>query len=1416
MWKLLGILLLAALTQADKEHPWVGKRYIFQYQSDVIHKIPNEANKQIGLRVKCLALLDYLTNNKAQLKLKNINIHQLEVLADKETPTQIDAIPEAITELQRPVDADFSVGPSGLIKSVRAEREDPEWSLNIKRGILNLVQISPRTKHENSVFTVMENTLVGYCPVTYTTLNERERADANVTKVTKTIDYQRCLRRPEIKESIFFGRICNSCQKSLGFTPYLRQAGSIRYIFVNWKMVEVLAEEAHVVTPMSEFAGQIHAIVKQKLVLLSTKNKVAKPLMNTKKTGLSFRAVHPEEELRGFAQYQQGIQTRVKRLIEVLKTKQDLTTEDIPRMITEIITNVRLLKVPKQGPCFLTELIQTIFTEQRPKIRAILLDAFTIAGSDEVTFILKKMAVLKKLPIDVLNRTLFNIPFTPKVTLAHLTVVQELCDMDLLKTPEHFPIRRQCFLSLGALVNRITYQPEFKQRVDVQMKLSEIAKMLNDRLMKVKDIHEKIMYIKAIGNAGLRACQHVILAYLNFDKCTELRVESVWALRRLINEKNTKVTMTVLKHFINVTNHPEVRMACAVLLLDKAPTFHHMQVLVNTIKQEMKSYGQRSNQVASLVISKLSYMAYYNNLVLKDRAMCARLALRSVPYYSFGLSYSKAFRLAIFSDKFQTGLDLEFNKMNVPESFLPRNMNANLRMQFLGYHLNIAEVGARMEGLQDVIQDIVSEIKSRQKRSVWEFIWSGLSSNTEAPTTPTTNPSTEEMDEYSGTPDLPTTSTPHVSEKKISMFVKLFGQELKFTEITPKIVQEVSEQLIALLRGTKQTIETPLGDISITKNKISIKQDITKAFLPVHARQLVPTMCGMPLNMHLISSMVSDVTMDLQIEAQPSWWSFAKLDTLKTKLHVKPSISTFTLGQVNVHNPFVRVGVLVDNKMQMRPWLKIDMDYTPDKQYTWKIENPKTSQEVFVMAPHSKDPSIQGFCGIVEIMKFKEYSIERRHISLDIPRLHLTTIDPICFGDAFTGVERCITGVLPTLAALRLREVPVLSTLFRSEVHVVSTPTKDAAEFVTIQLKVKENSAQQMQIEGTFSSSGQTVKRDFPMNITFNYQTRQLIIEASPMRLPGYSPETFFKLTADLPELKTWDLEFLFGIKSMPYRVQIQGRIEPTNRRRLNLTCVWDKLPVYLTTFLKDWEPQLLYFLQTFSSVSHFNSTQGQSLEIVMELLSPLTALLKARTPVGFFQSKVMSLPVRINKLPGSLQDIRELAYAECRLSHQKLELFDNQSIKLNQDKPKCVQYVLAQDRNNEVFRVLAKRDQQNRLHLQVIVKITKQVIIKVSPDLTVTVNGKACEDKVCEVSGAARIVRREQRIKVQINYKLSSLHVVYMSNRIQVHANPFLQNRLRGLCGDMNGEQYDEFQSPTGEFLNNADQFQKAWRLTC
>ena len=65
--------------------------------------------------------------------------------------------------------------------------------------------------------------------------------------------------------------------------------------------------------------------------------------------------------------------------------------------------------------------------------------------------------------------------------------------------------------------------------------------------------------------------------------------------------------------------------------------------------------------------------------------------------------------------------------------------------------------------------------------------------------------------------------------------------------------------------------------------------------------------------------------------------------------------------------------------------------------------------------------------------------------------------------------------------------------------------------------------------------------------------------------------------------------------------------------------------------------------------------------------------------------------------------------------------------------------------------------------------------------------------------------------------FKQLGLYVTIEGQWLQVYASPLLRSRVRGLCGDADGEQWNEFRdAQTDQVFTTLQEFTRSWQKTC
>ncbi|KAK3698178.1 hypothetical protein QZH41_019275 [Actinostola sp. cb2023] len=902
-------------------------------------------------------------------------------------------------------------------------------------------------------------------------------------------------------------------------------------------------------------------------------------------TGLLMKLVHPEQEARQNPQWRQGIQAKVTALLQILarEVQKDISSHVIPQTVAELVSHLRLCDTAA-----LEQFLQAALKQQNEKVRELCIDALSLAGTTAFVQLVNKIQKEKRtseIPLALFNRILVNIVFIPEVTPQHVNTVLNLC----LNAPEFQPqaqlaIRRQCYLSFGALVNRLSQRPDAQQRTDIQTCIRTAITILTKKLQQAQNADEKLCFIKAIGNAGQpnAALQKILLQHLqNPNHPMVVRVECVWAFRRMVGpQRRDNLCNKLIGIFHDRRQHPELRMAIVELMLDRQPSFFNMQMFLNAAIREMQCQGPRSKQVASWVISKLSSMAYYNNVILQERARRARRALSSARRYvsrtAFGLEYSKAMRIAMYSEKLMSGFEMEMNKMNVPQSYIPRNMNARLMTHLMGHQFEV--------------------IQEKPKQPMQPM------------------------------------------QPEVSVFMKVFNQEIQFVRITPATINQLVKQITQLLMGQKDEIQTAFGAITITKNSINIHQRFTKAFLAAHARQLEPTITGMPLHHHIISCLVTHVEATINIQAQPSLWKIFNAKSLTASVNARPKISVFTRGFIEVHTPFVRAGIKLQNVIQMKPIINLRLDAQTGISYTFKADVPTQKTDILVISPDPTKPEAVGVCGIVKTTTLRQFNIVPKEIPLTVSTQYMMQVDQMCYGQNLAGVAACAGGRLPSLSTLRFSDVPVFPFIAQTNVRVQIVP-QDAVKQIQVQVNVDKQNRFQGDI--IFKANGKT-KREMTVRYTYALQLNRLVFNVKQITgLPSYLQA---RLTLNFNSLRNIDATLNQG----QYQWKMTSTIDKSGRQ-ITVQFNWNQTLVVVKHDLT---------LMVNNKVLKQNVFQQQGLKIVKEQQSVVVTLNSMHFLQIQYQPEniqILASPSLRNQLRGLCGDNNGEDFQELRSPNNKI-----------------------------------------------------------------------------------------------------------------------------------------------------------------
>lgn len=445
---------------------------------------------------------------------------------------------------------------------------------------------------------------------------------------------------------------------------------------------------------------------------------------------------------------------------------------------------------------------------------------------------------------------------------------------------------------------------------------------------------------------------------------------------------------------------------------------------------------------------------------------------------------------------------------------------------------------------------------------------------------------------------------------------------------------------------------------------------------------------------------------------------------------------------------------------------------------------------------------------------------EEKQLRFDFKTPHLKQVQVPCKGEDLFGVQICAEGWVPDLPTLRLQQVPVFPAVALTKLRVSMAPAADKPTAVHCRGQVTQKSEKEWQVEGSINASSQTARRRIPYRMTVDKAAYQMAIQVGDIQAEGYDGG-MARMTARYGEMK---LEF--GRGKLQYQVSASGQVQDLGKTA-RLMLQWTKVPEQWVTFFYNWEPQIWYFLQQFAWIRRPEQSQNQ-VQIEFALTSPLTARLKMRTPDAIVERSGLNLPLRVDHFPSSLQEIKNYFYAKCEVQKDNIKVFDQLQYEHN-IKGGCP-YTLAKEQRKDKqsrIQVSVQIDEQGLKTLIVSIRHSFQqqaqesVRCVVKPDGTTLIDGKRadCSQKACKSKLGGVSVHKAQRAdgktQVQLSTKMGLHATIDQDQRIDLYASPFLRSRVRGLCGDADGEEWNEYRDPKDK-VQQLDQFIKSWQEKC
>jgi hypothetical protein len=300
-----------------------GQTFKYQLDTQISSGIASISDQHAATRLRAQVQLHFQSERSVTLKLKDIEIgttNEEIQNPEKVQPFQIfkdtQIKSEELTQLEYPCTFVYS---DGLVEQIRFHNQDQPWSKNIKKSVLNMLQLNLKqrpqqdiqlaqheswqkerelvnsltkdNKQQAQLFVMPEITLEGECQVSYTVTpmnsgnkfnsyydDQVSRDSLKMFNVTKTIDFHHCNRIADIRYGPKIEKPCQNCtnpqeleERKLDRTTMMRHVvvGSLEQYGI--KKVETVSHYIFKMLTVEE-ATPMHTVVAGRLSYLKVDN----------------------------------------------------------------------------------------------------------------------------------------------------------------------------------------------------------------------------------------------------------------------------------------------------------------------------------------------------------------------------------------------------------------------------------------------------------------------------------------------------------------------------------------------------------------------------------------------------------------------------------------------------------------------------------------------------------------------------------------------------------------------------------------------------------------------------------------------------------------------------------------------------------------------------------------------------------------------------------------------------------------------------------------------------------------------------------------------------------------------------------------------------------------------------------------
>jgi len=975
-----------------------GKQYDFVYNGQLMTGIPGASEQHSASRIQAIVSLQFKTEHMCYMQMKHVRFGYANERVSNprrmhafETFEPIEVSEEQLEQLALPVKFHYK---NGLISSVHFAGAELPWSANMKRAVLNMLQVNLKKERvinedlqrldteekyvkKNDFFTTIEKSIEGECETAYTVESTPARfgrqQDNLVLNVTKSINFENCARRPETRYNFrFFSDVCPTCEKRYSANERVLRSSTI--VKQNMTVCEdrscnliesAIVESHYSFVPLSEEGSIVQTYVNQTIVLVNT-GRINEPLTISEEVKSDSDLIYtPDWDITKERFFMEGEENFLEKtpyselknkvafvksiLNKLVNYMRESVEEEAPRQYARLVKVLRMLtreEIERVHEEFIGKR-NGLPKEAHKKVEELLIDAIGVCGTKScVEHLIRKIETrdIPTIKATMLLRKLTGIRTVSKPIIERVwsLINEERCS-------RHVMLCQSASLATGSLL-RAVCAPS-KDKLALQFKLDNPTRnpvcneeMKREWIEKLFGEFERcetetcrVTMLKTIGNAGIDLSVYKlekIIKNKNGEYSQMVRVEAILATRLLCNSMPRKVEKILMPIYMNKMERPYVRMAAFNKIMQCQPEKFIVDQLTRSLLNE------RQRQVASFVYTSLQTMANATSPCEKRFADDIKLSLRHARYLPVWkwMRESRFLRMEYHSTQMNRGFAIDFNAIMGNYSVIPKDVAASLHTQFASsWQRFVATIGINQNNMERYIRTAV--------RKFSHHLYTPLDALLKGKLPKHINPKFNGRKELSGhfdSLDLLSieTDVPEF-EAFASIYLRFFDQDYMFLPLSKDIVPQPLINFVKNgLEGERTSRFTweKIGKLlAKALRDTSFRFNTHSATFMHETSRKVPTSLGLPLQLSSKSPSVAQASGIVKINVDESA-PFAKFSI---NMHgFKPSFVLSTIDKVEIWSPIVNTGLkVVAHVKAYLPFdgsLQLDAKKTmPTVKFTW-------------------------------------------------------------------------------------------------------------------------------------------------------------------------------------------------------------------------------------------------------------------------------------------------------------------------------------------------------------------------------------------------------------------------------------------------------------------------------------------------